>query len=110
MHKTKKLLSLLLIALYLSYYAGTTFFPHTHKYVWGTVTHSHPYSSASHTHTANALFFINNLNNLLFVFSATAFCFGLLIASNTIFSLVNTRRPKSLFFGCIQLRAPPAGV
>ena len=107
MHKTKKIVSLFLVALFMSYYAGTTLFPHTHKYAWGTVTHSHPYSSASHTHTANALYFIHNLNNLLFVFGTTIFCFGLLFASNALFSLVNTRRVKSLLIGCIQLRAPP---
>ena len=103
----KKILSFLLVALFLSYYAGSTLFPHTHKYAWGTVTHSHPYSSATHTHTANALYFINNLNNLLFFFGVSIFCFGLFIVSKALFSSVNTRHATTLLKGCIQLRAPP---
>ena len=67
MDKKKKIISLLLLTLFVSYYASTTLFFHSHQYAWGTIIHSHPYTAATHAHSANALQLINTLTNLLFI-------------------------------------------
>ena len=105
--KRKKIISLLLVALYLIFYAGTFSFNHTHVYPWGTIVHSHPYSSANHTHTINAIQLINSFSNLLYIVGTAVFCFAFLPVAITLFSSVATPHVISRLTGCNQLRAPP---
>ena len=108
MGKPKKILSVLLVALFVSYYAGVSFFPHTHVYAWGTVTHSHPYSSGTHTHCTDILKFIHNLNNNFHVlFAAFVLYFAILSVSKAHFCIAEVRSAISQHLAGNQLRAPP---
>ena len=109
MRKTKQILSLLFVALFISYYASAIFFVHTHTDESGKVfTHSHPYSSAEHTHSANALLLINNLTTLLFIGSVAVVCVTLFPVVKNLFCIAKTRYATSLLIGGNSLRAPPA--
>ena len=108
MGKSKKILSVFLVALFVSYYVGVSFFPHTHVYGWGTVTHSHPYTSNTHTHSAYALQFIHHLNsNFQFVSVAVVLYFAILTVSNALFCIIETRTATFQYLTGNQLRAPP---
>jgi len=108
MGKLKKISAVFLIALFTSYYAGVSFFPHTHVYSWGTVTHSHPYTSSTHTHSVFALQFIHNLNhNIHFVAVAAVLYVAMLTVSNALFCIIETRKATSQHLADNLLRAPP---
>lgn len=67
MKAMKKILSVLTLTLFLAYYSGAIFFPHTHHYAWGNVTHSHPYMPSSHHgHSTGSLHVIDNLSHAVF--------------------------------------------
>ena len=111
MGKLKKISAVFLIALFTSYYAGISFFPHTHVYTWGTITHSHPYTSSTHTHSVLALQFLHNLNqNIHFIAVATVLYAAIFTVSNALFCILKTRKATSQHFVGNQLRAPPVGV
>lgn len=62
------ILRLLLGTLFLSYYASTLFFSHTHQVDEQIIRHSHPYlPSAHHSHTSVSFHLIESLSHLLFV-------------------------------------------
>lgn len=62
------ILRLLLGTLFLSYYASTVFFSHTHQIDGQTIHHSHPYlPSAQHSHSSASFHLIESLSHLLFV-------------------------------------------
>ena len=107
MAKIKKTVSLLLVALFTSYYVGTHFFTHSHQYTWGTITHSHPYSSNTHTHSTNALYLIDSLTTLLFIGVEAVFYLVLLSVLKTLHYCVETQRATSTRIYSNQLRAPP---
>jgi len=48
MIKTKKIISFLLVALFMSYYASMSFFPHGHIIEGATITHSHIHTDSHH--------------------------------------------------------------
>jgi len=48
MAKTKKTVSLFFVALFMSYYASTAFFPHWHIIDGATITHSHLHTDSHH--------------------------------------------------------------
>ena len=107
MVKKKKILSVFLIGLFVSYYVSTNFFDHAHVYAWGTVTHSHPYTSGTHTHSINVLYLIAGFTHLLFVGSGAIFCLALLSVAKALYYSVETGRATSFIIGNNQLRAPP---
>lgn len=49
---TQRLISVLVLALFLMFQAGTHAFVHLHTVDGVTVAHSHPYKGTAHTHTA----------------------------------------------------------
>jgi len=107
MEKTKKILSFFLVALFMSYYASTTFFFHSHDCKNGIVTHSHPYTSATHTHSANALQLIESLTTTFFVLGGVVFAIMLfLISREFLYSFYKQHTLNSLI-GSNPLRAPP---
>ena len=108
MDKIKKIVSLFLLALFVSYYVSTNFFIHTHSYDYGTITHSHPYTSGTHTHSSSAFQLINNLTNLLFVGGGAIFGLALLSVAKALFPLVGAKIFSPRHIGNL-LRAPPAG-
>ena len=107
MVKTKKIVPLLLLALFIGYYASTNFFIHTHNLTYGTITHSHPYTSGTHTHSINILQFIDSLTTAFFV-SAGAILL-LMLFSILRASLCSFYRQHTLNFliDSHPLRAPP---
>ena len=108
MHKTKQILSLLLLSLYVSYYAGTTLFVHTHEYAWGTETHSHPYSSHTHSHSAEILLLIDKLTNLMFVGGTAVLMLAVPTVSGALLSTFCKGQRVGLFVASRFLRGPPA--
>jgi len=107
MRKVKKILSLVLLVLYTSYYTSTTCFVHTHQTPWGPVTHSHPYTSGTHTHSTNALQLIASLTTLLFIGGGALFFPALLSVAKALVSRFHNEKTIKSLIGCIQLRAPP---
>ena len=98
----------MLIALFVSYYASSAFFIHTHVIDGKTVTHSHPYlPSGHHTHSNAAFYLIQYLNQivlvggLLTVFMA-ALSFIRIILNSTAPHYLNRRFIRFSF-----LRGPP---
>ena len=99
----------LLAALFLSYYAGSTLFVHTHQTSDGrSVTHSHPYlPSSAHGHSAAGFAAIDSLGHLWF-YAATA-------AAATVLGAVRIERgvekacpTRAARIAWSPLRGPPA--
>jgi len=105
--KKKKIISLLFLALYTSYYVSVSFFFHSHEYTWGTVTHSHPFTSSTHTHTAEALQLIDNLTNTLVAGIAVIFILTVFSKLKAIVYNFYKRFSLNSLIGCSSLRAPP---
>lgn len=53
MRKWTNIVNWLLLALYIGYFAGTSFFVHKHQLLGRVVVHSHPFSTPRHGHSAN---------------------------------------------------------
>ncbi|MEG1607309.1 MAG: hypothetical protein RR931_01395 [Mucinivorans sp.] len=106
--KLLKILSYALIALFLSYYAESTLFTHSHTFSWGTVTHSHPYlPNGGHSHTATECQTISLLNNILLTPFTTV---TISVAVVVCFLLYNPQLlsiAKHIVENC-SLRAPPS--
>ncbi len=96
---------ILLIALFVSYYGGTTLFFHSHESSEGLITHSHPYKTG-HTHSQVEFETIHLLSVILFTAYA-AFLLSLIrllfrvLHSSTNISFVHVSLTSNL------LRAPP---
>ena len=110
MDKIKKVGSYFLVALYISFYANTFSFNHSHVYSWGTIVHSHPYATANHTHAINALHFINSLSNLLYLGGSSAFYLAFFPVVLALFASVTSRFVATPLIGYHRLRAPPIPV
>ncbi len=63
MRRMKQILTLLLTAFYLFYFAGTHFFVHSHFINERIVVHSHPFAKSNHTHTTLEIQLIDELSN-----------------------------------------------
>lgn len=98
-----------MVALFLSYYAGSTLFLHSHETETGTVTHSHPYvPTSSHSHSQASLNTIDALSIFMPIL-ATAIILGVLFTNILISfyeSVVLAQRS-----GCLRhlsVRPPPS--
>lgn len=105
--KTTQILKHFLVALFVSYYCESTFFIHTHYFIWGRVTHSHPYVPiGSHSHTSTECQTIESLTNLLFTTVATT----LIVAVICVIAIYDPpflqQITRSIGRSC-DLRAPP---
>ena len=67
MNNKRKIISLLLAAVFLQYFASTTFFVHTHKLPTRTIVHSHPFPSKEHSHTDNQVLCLDLLSQAIYV-------------------------------------------
>jgi len=108
MVKTKQIVPLLLLVLYVGYYASTNFFFHSHEGTKGVITHSHPYTSGTHTHSANALQLIENLTNTLFVGSTAIIFIALFPIFKAFVNSFYRQDTLNSLLGSNPLRAPPA--
>lgn len=69
---TQRLISALVLALFMMFQAGTHAFMHLHTIDGVTVAHSHPYTGASHTHTAQQMLSLAAASH--FVSGEPAYC------------------------------------
>jgi hypothetical protein len=66
MRTIKQIIGVLTLTLFLGYYSGAVFFPHTHHYTSGNITHSHPYiPSSTHSHSSGSLHVIDHLSHAI---------------------------------------------
>lgn len=61
--KKSKLISFLLLVLYMGYFAGVNFFVHSHMVQNHLVVHSHPYASKNHNHSDKAIQLVDLLQD-----------------------------------------------
>ncbi|WP_321425862.1 hypothetical protein [uncultured Bacteroides sp.] len=87
---------ILLIALFVSYYGGTTLFFHTHETAEGLISHSHPYK-AGHSHSQVEFETIH----LLSVILLTAYSAFFLSFIRLLYRILHS--PKNIV--CIHLRS-----
>lgn len=105
--KTRSILTIAFVILFLSYYGGATFFTHTHISKEGRVTHSHPYlPSGHHSHTSTGFQQIDHLTYLAFVADVVSFVFVATVFQY-IFGLPISRHTCFANIPYCQLRAPP---
>lgn len=64
MAKIGKVISYLLLVVYIGYFASTNFFVHSHHFQNRTVVHSHPFANRSHGHTGNEIQLIDLLQEI----------------------------------------------
>lgn len=103
------MLARVLVALFLCYYASSTFFVHTHNIDGHVFTHSHPYSSSSHSHTTASLQLFGSLNHILFVIAASSAAgIATLNPTKFHFSEVVAKKYNPEQYKYLLLRGPPA--
>jgi len=72
MEKIKKIGSFFFVALFLSYYASTAFFPHLHIISGASITHSHIHANSHHdtksgNHTEQCITFIAQISHFDYI-------------------------------------------
>lgn len=110
-----KIVVLLLLTLYLSYYGSNTFFSHYHKVGNTTVVHSHFFhghgnstGKANHTHTQQELRLIAWLTfSFLLIPTVSILLAGLMFIRKVHHLQSRTALPRKHIFTSYQLRAPP---
>lgn len=108
MRKTAKITSLLLLVLYLGYFASSNFFVHSHLFRNHLIVHSHPFSSKSHTHTGSefeVIDLIQNATSLQAVEPAFVACAEITLFADP--SMALQPRLASASCALASLRAPP---
>lgn len=109
--KKKKIVTCLLLALFVFHYANISFFYHTHQVNGFLISHSHLHSSdhaKTGTHTASELSLISVLSNLQSLKAAMSFVgFGLFLICLTIFRPEAENNLISTTPGHSYLRGPP---
>ncbi len=58
-----KFISMLLLALFLSYHVSITMFVHTHIVDGVPIAHSHPFTSSNHSHSSSQIVVIGQLSS-----------------------------------------------
>lgn len=108
MRQLKKILGVLTLTLFLAYYSGAIFFPHTHQSASGKITHSHPYiPSSHHSHSSGSLHVIDHLSHAL-VAIIPFMAFGVLLQKKVFrLAFFAISLPES-FTHSNTLRGPPA--
>ena len=109
MVKSRKYISLLLLAVYAFFFASTNFFYHTHRLANGIIVHSHPFSNPEHSHTASQILLIDAIHTAVYLESAEQSVPERAVAF--IHQEVIGERTKHVLHGLhitCSLRAPPA--
>jgi len=101
------------LILFLSFFASTSFFDHTHLYDGNIIVHSHPFKpdqdgNPVHKHSDSGYLLIYTLENIiatvvLFSFSSLL----ILVASTEIIKIINTIIPPGIRITPYLLRGPP---
>lgn len=109
------MLGSLFLTLFVFYYSGITFFPHTHTHNHSTFVHSHPYKkdcngNANHTHTKGELILLAGLTNLLITATIITVVLTVLppmFCRKIVTGIINSQ-PWSAYKKFFNLRAPPS--
>ena len=113
MLKTKKIISLFFVALFMSFYASTTFFSHIHIINGATITHSHLHTGAHHDtksggHAECSITLIAQISHFETIeFSCFQLPTPLPFQLNRNTFLETTHWVASIYFQNLTLRAPP---
>ena len=103
-----KIFNILMLVLYLGYFASSSFFVHQHRQKDVTIVHSHPYKDARHGHSAAQLQLINILQDRT---STEAVDFSLPECAQQQHNIIKATEPYKSSPVCNvavpQLRAPP---
>ena len=111
--KLRKILSLLCITLFVSHYAGTNFFSHSHEFVWGAITHSHFHTNSHHDtesggHTNQCIILIARWTYFEYVdFSCDYATSVHQFHPHKNKIIENSHQIASIYFENLSLRAPP---
>ena len=113
MIKNKQILPIFFVALFMSYYASTVFFPHLHTINGTTIVHSHFHHNSHHdtksgNHTEESIVLIAQFSN----FDLTDFLYNyvLIPLQNPLYEkklLEPTHCVASVYLENLSLRAPP---
>ncbi|MCL2289495.1 MAG: hypothetical protein FWC34_02145 [Bacteroidetes bacterium] len=113
MSKVKRIISLFFVALFVSYYASTTLFFHTHIISGATITHSHLHTDSHHDttsggHTEYCITLIAQASHFEYIdFSCSC---ALNVSQHLLYEnefVEITHWVTSLYFHNLSLRAPP---
>jgi len=113
MVKLNKILSFLFVALFTSYYAGTTFFTHSHVISGATVIHSHIHVESHHdtkdgNHTEQSIAFISKISHFESIDFKCNFALNPLLFRFHENKFVDTTHwVAPIYFENLSLRAPP---
>jgi len=113
MVKTKKIISLFFVALFVSYYASITLFSHSHIISGTTIVHSHIHTNSHHNtkaggHIIHSITLIAQFSHFECIDFSCYYIPDLLqlpIGKNTFFE--TTHWVTSIYFENLSLRAPP---
>ena len=112
MFKTKKILSLLFVVLFMSYYANVTLLSHTHNISGSTIIHSHIHADSHHNtqngdHTEHCITLIAQLSHFEYIDSSFVEVSHTISLLNKICFVETTHCADSIYLENISLRAPP---
>ncbi|MDR2232873.1 MAG: hypothetical protein LBE56_07095 [Tannerella sp.] len=114
LHHIKKTLSFLLITLFLSYYAGTTFFSHSHVINGATIIHSHPHAESHHdtaggNHTEHSITLIAQISHVDCTnLACTDIFYTPNIPQTRNIDIATTHTTNTVYLNTLSLRAPPS--
>jgi hypothetical protein len=113
MVKTKKTISFLLVALFVSYHAGTTFFVHSHSISGATIFHSHFHTATHHDtqsggHTEYCITLIAQISQFQYIdFSCGTVPTPVQFSLHTTNFVETTHFVAPIYLENLSLRAPP---
>lgn len=114
-YSARKIVSYLLLILFLQYFGSVTLFMHSHEYKGAQITHSHPFggsTSKPNQHTENEFMLIQILSDFLITFSIIfIFVEVQKIFHKVIFTKkIKVSLPKLIIICFNGLRSPPKAI
>lgn len=109
----RKIISYFLVALFVSYYSGMTFFSHTHIISGATITHSHIHTDSHHNtqsgdhseHSITLIAQVSHFESIDFLYVETLH--NTMFLLNEVYFAKTTPCVLSVYSENISLRAPP---
>lgn len=109
-----KIINILLLALFISYFSSVTLFYHCHTEGGVTIVHSHFFNdsgdknSTEHNHSSSQINLISHLSAIALTITSFFFSFNKYIIKTYKQTVINDIHIKTnLYFHNISLRAPP---
>jgi hypothetical protein len=113
--RSRKIISYLLLFLFLQYFGSVTLFLHTHQFRGVQITHSHPFggsTSKPNQHTENEFMLIQILSDFVITFTFILLVIEFLkISQKVVFNKkIKVITPKQVIICFNGLRSPPKAV